>query len=94
MSKFSTPHGVKSVLVTFYKNHFPPTFGGHLEFLCKTLKELISVRDRAILTKIFGPRIYAESTGDFVAKVAFLPLFNFEFLRKAQKCIHLGNGVR
>ena len=32
-SKFSIPW---SVLATFHKNHFPTTFGGHLEFLRET----------------------------------------------------------
>ena len=31
---------LQSVLATFHKNNFPATFGGHLEFLCKTQKRI------------------------------------------------------
>ena len=62
------PQGVQSVLVTFHKNHFPTTFGGHREFLRETLKTLISetVRDRAISTKFMAHRVYEKSTGDLI----------------------------
>ena len=43
--------------MTFYKNHFPATFGGHLEFMHEMLKTLIleTVCDRAISTIYFCP---------------------------------------
>ena len=64
LSKFSTPQGVQSVLGTFYKNHFPATFGGHLEFLREMLKTLIleTVRDRAsVASRARFPGIFINS---------------------------------
>ena len=38
--KFLTPGYPQTQLVTFAKNCFPTTFGGHLEFLPKTQKHI------------------------------------------------------
>ena len=71
--------------MTFYKNRFPATFGGHLEFLRETLKTLVSetVRDRAISTKFFVCRVYWR----LFRKIAFPPLLaailNFCVKRKS-----------
>ena len=92
LSKFSTPR------VTFYKNHFPATFGGHLEFLREMLKTLISetVRDRVILTKFFVPQDICRVYWQLFRKTCFPATFgsHLEFLCKAQNRIHLGNGLR
>ena len=39
-TKIFYPRVSQSVLATFPKNHFPATFGAHLEFLRKTQKHL------------------------------------------------------
>ena len=84
--------------MTFYKNHFPATFGSHLEFLRETLKTLISetVHDRAISMKFFVPqnicRVYWRLFGKNCLPATFGS--HLEFLRKVQKRIHLRNDVR
>ena len=64
-TKFLTHRVFAESTGDFSQNHFPATFGGHLEFLRKMQNVFISEteRDRAILTKCLTHRVSAESTG-------------------------------
>ena len=67
---------LQSLLATFPKNRFHATFAGHLKFLCKTQKNRLSQKQSEIVisTKFLTHRVFAESTGDFLQNIFFLPL--------------------
>ena len=68
---------MQSLLAAFRKNRFPTIFGGHVELLCKTQSAFIleTVRDRAISTKFWTHRVYAESTEAIFRKNRFPTIF-------------------
>ena len=95
-TKFLTHRYLENLLATFLQNHFPSTFGGHLDFLRKTQKSVyLGNGVRLILTKSLTHRVSAETTGDFLQN-CFPATFggHLEFLRKMQKRVYIGNGAR
>ena len=92
--KFSTHRVSRVYWRLFTKNHFPATFGGHLEFLLKIKSAFISetVWDR----ESFDLQGVGWVAWKLFAKYRFPATFSFhlEFLCKVQKRVYLGNGAR
>ena len=67
---------MQTLLATLLKDHFPATFGGHLEFLHKMQKCIYlgnEARESVISMKFLNHRVYAVSWRVFT-KIVFLTL--------------------